>query len=546
MNTKSRNLSLGLFGLFQLMRHGTVLIALFIALFRSLIAVAANPTLHIRSESGGSVVAITYVKQTCPASTVVLEMSLDLRTWNDATPWLMSPPEVTQNPDGVSETIVYRGPVHTPGTPERFFRAQIVSEAPIINFFSDPAEIVTNLRDYPVTGIIKSGQEAWINGTRIEAGGVDDAGNFAVAIALTEGRNLIDVVIRSAATGEPLRSASKTVHFDPTLSTAGRRLLYVDCVPGGGPSPVLNGTVVLDLDSSTFLGVLPNLHVRGITPDGTRIYLHDRTIVGTHFHQPVGIVPFGGDIQLNDFLVAPDGLHLFAGDEIVDVRRNELLPGRLPVSIVSGSSWAGAPVPGGPAITQDSRWIFCNNSLNRVDWQTGEVLSTGLSGHFYSDALVAAARNLLLISEYSFADGRLKIYNATTFEERAIISGLGDFAGQVGLLGDRYCVVGSAGNAAFRTGAISVLDLDSFSLVERADVPLADNLAVDGVSEIYASTGSSDGGCPRIGIDVFQFTPESGLTRLKTFHLGVNRSVPAFGAPQYDAIRRIVFKSVRL
>lgn len=498
--------------------------------------------LDIYFEDSGSLLVVNHIKQICPASTEDLEISADLRQWNSAGGFLVSPSQAAPISDGNWETVQYRLSVANIGVGATFFRIRSVMDPPVIDFLTGPEELTTNLRSYLVCGSAPAGHEVWVNGTKIELSSIDEAGNFAVVVPLSEGQNTIELAFHAITGGEITRTVRKTIRADASFSTAGRRLVYVDCVPAGGLSPVLDGTVVVDLDSNSLLGFIPGLHVRGASPDGRETYFGDRSALGTDFHQTLRVLPFSSEIPLNGFLVTPDGRHHFSGDEILNVAQNQILTNRLPVNIISGSSWAGAPVPGGPAISPDGRWIFCNESLNRVDWKSGEITNTGLHALFYSDTIVAGTKNLLLISEYSFAEGRVKVYDAGTFEEKAVISGLSDFAGQLGLLGERYCVVGAGGNAAWRNGSLTVIDLDSYSMVATVGLPLADNLTVDGRSEIYVSAGTSDGPCSRIGVDVFKFEPEKGLTRVKTFRLGVNRSLSTVGAPQFDAIRRIVFK----
>jgi DNA-binding beta-propeller fold protein YncE len=253
-------------------------------------------------------------------------------------------------------------------------------------------------------------------------------------------------------------------------------------------------------------------------------------------------LPFSAEVPLNGFVVAPDGSRLYAGDEVVDVAANRLLSTRMPVSIETGSSWAGAPVPGGPAISRDGRVIYCQNAILAVDTTTGTATDTGLYGYFMSGVAVNPAGTLLLVSEYSYGGGRLKIADLPALQAQTVVGGLGDFSGEIGFVGDN-AIVSCSGNPAWGGGGISVISLASRTVISSKLLPLADNFAVSDQGEILAAAGQSDDvQGSRLGLDVFTLSPEGELLRSRTFFFGVNRFVSSFGKPSYDQIRRIVYK----
>jgi len=116
----------------------------------------------------------------------------------------------------------------------------------------------------------------------VQLGQVDPAGVDGVSVVpLATGPNELTVTIESCA-GNVLATATRTVVYDPDLTTLDRNLLYVDAVPGDAGEPgFLDGTVVIDVDAGTILGYIGDRHVRGISPDGREIYMHDNTVVGT-------------------------------------------------------------------------------------------------------------------------------------------------------------------------------------------------------------------------------------------------------------------------
>jgi hypothetical protein len=328
-----------------------------VLIVQALNVTAAGFAVSIDTEKGG-VFSIRSTRQICPATAFTLEISSDLNQWADATPFLQNSPEVTANPDGVTETVRFRVAQTNFIGSSAFFRVRGVGDPPVVDFFTSPEEIATNIRDYLVTGTAPTGQIVLINGVPTAPENVDPTGAFAVVVPLTNGANKIQMSLQSTATMQILRSAVKTVHFDQNWVSAGR-LLYVECTPMGGVS--LDGTIVIDLDAGGIVGFLPGAHVRGIAPSGQEIYFEDRAVLSTDHHQVVRALPFSSPISASAFLVSPDGTNLFSGDEIVDVPSNALLARRLPLSIASGSSWSGAPVPGGPGISPDGRKIYCGS-----------------------------------------------------------------------------------------------------------------------------------------------------------------------------------------
>jgi hypothetical protein len=372
---------------------------------------------------------------------------------------------------------------------------------------------------------------------------MDQEGNFAVSTPLLEGDNLLELVIKSG--GAIITTAEKTVRFDEDFSTGGQRLIYVDSVgvePVNGESvPALTGTIVIDLDNDTLLGLIEDKHVVGISPDGSEIYTSDKTVISTDTHRELRNLAFTQDISGNGFIVSPDGAHLYSRDERLDILSNTLLD-NLPINIVTGSSWAGAPIPGGPTISADSKKIYCCNNLRIIETEGNTVTQTSITGHFMSDIALTSDEGRILVSEYSYAQGRLDIYDANTFQALETITGLNDFAGEIVFSKDgQKAIVGSAGNARGNNGKVTVIDLDKLEIISQITVPLADNLATSGNDEFFVSAGQSDL-FNRLGVDVYVLEPSGNLVRIKNFFLGINRFKSHSGKPKYDQIRRIVFK----
>lgn len=423
-------------------------------------------------------------------------------------------------------------------------------DEPVLDFASEPFTVNTNLPTYLIASHVEPGSTVLVNNVAIPEDAIDDDGNFAATISVAlngialPSETLIELRVLGPS-GEAVTTAVKTVNYDPGYSTAGSRLLYVDIVNVDEDRPVLSGTLVIDLDKDVVLGFLTDQHVRDISVDASELYLGNRTVLDTSSNRTVRVLPFSTDIAANAFLVSPDGSRLYSGWEIVDLESNELLPERLPRSIATGSSWAGAPIPGGPAISPDGQTIFCCNDLAAIDLQTLEVIDLrGMTNSFLSDITVSNDGLSVLTSEYAFSSGRVNVYDASDLSQPPTrISGLGDFSGRIRKLGDgRRAVVGYAGNPASVTnGGVSVFDLQSKKILDSLSIPLADNVAVEGDTDVYAASGGN-ALVDRIGIEVAVVTPTGELIPSHTFFLGVNRFDQTTGKPKSDRIRRILFK----
>ncbi len=427
---------------------------------------------------------------------------------------------------------------------ERVFNGEImddnwsddIPEAPIIDFNSLPELTETNISTFVVSGSAGPNNVVLLNGASLPPGTIDEEGNFAVAVPLVEGDNLLELLIKSGE--EVVTDAEKIVCFDDDFSTGGKRLIYVNSVSAESV-PALTGTIVIDLDNDTLLGLLENKHIVGISPDGSEIYTSEKSVISTSTHRELRTMPFTRDIRHNGFLVSPDGTRLYSQNERLDVLSNTLLV-NLPLNIVTGSSWSVAPVPGGPAISRDGRYIYCRNRVNVIDTETNERSITIISGHHMSDIALSPDGSKIIISEYSYATGYLDIYDANTYELLASIKDLGDFTGEITFSKDgQKVIVGSAGNPAWPTGYVTVIDLKKVEIVPpQIPVTLADNIATSGNDEFFVSCGESN----RPGIDVYVLGASGNLLRSKSFFLGINCFKRSTGRPKNDQIRKIVFK----
>ena len=290
--------------------------------------------------------------------------------------------------------------------------------------------------------------------------------------------------------------------------------------------------------------MIPGKHVRGIAPGGSEIYMEDNSVFSTGSHQELRTLPFTQLIPSNGFLVSPTGDRLYSRNEVVVVATNQLGP-PLDVDITTGSSFAGASIPGGPDIAADGTTIYANKPVNKVDTNTGDSTPTPIEGTrvFMSDIAITPNGSQLLISNYS-GNGILDIYDANTYELSASV-GIGDFSGEIGFVGDgTKAVVGVAGNPASFSGGVVLVDLTTLIPLDGFESPLADNLTTSGHhNEVFVSTGETRAAFgKRLGVDVLVVEQDATLALSKTFFLGINKFTLAGGRPKYDQIYRIVFK----
>jgi WD40 repeat protein len=402
-------------------------------------------------------------------------------------------------------------------------------DPPVIDFFDLPAEIRTNLPAFLVAGSTAAENRVTVAGEPVPS---NEEGDFAVPVSLSAGDNRIELRIE-AVEGE--RRKEITVVRDAALSTAGMALAYVDL-----EAPELAGTAVLDARTGFPLGFLEGKHVRGIAPDGGEVYFHDRAGLSTDTHQPVVLLRFSLDIPANGFAVSADGQRLYSRDEALNRANNQRVTAKLPVTIETGSVWAHANVPGGPALSPDGTLLFCRNPLRVIDTRTFFLrpASREIFSGFISDMAVTPDGRFLLIAEYSSASGRLEVYDSATLDPLATVTGLGDFSGEIVFSREgSKLVVGSAGNPQFTTnGRLTVIDTANFGKLAETSVQLADNLAITDRDEILVSSGN------RAGVDIFELLSDGQLVRTKTAFLGVGRFILTRNEPKADDIRKIVFK----
>ncbi|MCA9075932.1 MAG: hypothetical protein KDA93_12965 [Planctomycetaceae bacterium] len=436
---------------------------------------------------------------------------------------------------------------------ERVFNGETAPDGPpIVDFSAMPATIETNLNTFIVAGAtLNSGDQVFINGVPLAEGEISNAGAYSLPVPLNVGANSFTLETRSAS-GELLSSSTKTVTYDMSMSTEHERLLYVDAVAGdvGASGPSLEGTIVIVPDQNVVLGMIPGKHVRGISPDGSEIYMDDRSVFSSSNHQLIRMLTFSQSIPVGGFVVSPDGNRLYSRTESVDVTTNTLTT-PLPVDIRMPGTFQGAAVPGGPAITNDGRDIFSSrptpgDRIRKIDTSSNVVVDTGLSGipAFLSDITVSPDGDSLLVSGFR-GGGSLVVADIETLQQTGSVS-TRDFSGEIGfVVAGSMAVVGAAGNPANGGGGVFLIDWQSNAQLDYYPIPLADNLTTSNITdEIFVSTGhsNSDGfGTRRLGIDVLS-TDGDKLTLTKTFFLGINEYIPSIGTPSNDQIRGVFFK----
>ena len=435
--------------------------------------------------------------------------------------------------------------------PSKYAEAQVtVVFPPVVDFSALPSQLETNLRTFLVSGSTNPADQVSVNGANVT---LNSLGDFAYLVPLAIGPNRIELDIQSSQKG--LQPFIKMVTVDPAYSTAGLRLLYVSSI-----AQTLPGTIVIDIDHDILLGVIDGKRVRGISPDGSLLYMDDLSVINTATHQDVGAplspLAFSKAIPSNGFLVSPDGTRLYSRDEALDATTNTLLP-KLPVSIETGRSYAG-PNQGGPAISPDGRKIFWGPDLQYpyydvgvIDTVTNSVSDTGIviSGAWLSDIATSPDGRLLVVTSYF--GGGAEFYDATTYAKLGSSGWLGDFAGQIVFTKDsKQAFAGIAGNPANRGGSLTALDTSTYAISTHTVLDLADHLVLSDTQEVYVSTGSTpntfvysqqaDGRAP--GVDVYVQQVDGTLRCSKRYGLGINRFVYSSGDPKNDEIEKIVFK----
>jgi len=423
--------------------------------------------------------------------------------------------------------------------------AQSVSlPADRVDFFSLPATLTTNLPAFLVAGNVQRNSRVFVNGTEIT---VDSTGTFATRYPLSGGQSLAvgpnAIGLRVLGADASETTTVKTVDYEPSFSTQDERLLYVDSV-----APSLPGTIVIDLDSGVILGLLDQQHVRGISTDGSVVYMDSRAVISTSSHasSPGGPLPFSSNIPINGFLVSPLGDYLYSGNEIVNRSSNTLSASHLPANILTGNSFNGAPIPGGPAITPDGRFlysgvVFTGDSITKTDRASLTATNTAIPFEraFLSDFSVSPDGTTLGRASYGGGTFQVSFYDTGSLSRTTSVTVPGDFSGELVFSPAGQCVVvGSAGNPANRGGSLTAIELPGFQERACSLIDLADNLTISSGNELYVSSGT------RSGVDVVGLQPCGTLRRSRTYFLGINQFKVGSGIPANDDIRRIVLRDL--
>lgn len=423
----------------------------------------------------------------------------------------------------------------------------VESAAPITDFFSIP-DLQTNLDQFLVAAHTDPANGLWIGGAEVDrATAMDPKGNFAVVVPLSEGPNAVTLEIR-APDGTPVASTTRTITFTPGYRTEMKKL-YVAVeaanASGASPRPQVSGTVVIDLERSVPLGFL-SAHVMAASPVRAELYTEEKTILDAATHAVTGTLGFTpAALAHNAFVVSPDGARVYAGSEALDLETGELVAMPEGFELTVGATEREG---GGPAISADGALVYAMAGVYHTADNACEpypAVHDAIDGHYApdyeTDFLLFAGDTRLAVANYSWAVGRLYLFDNATRTQLATVSGLGDYLGELALSADgRFLFAGSDGNPASATdGRLSVLDAETLEVVTQRSVALANNLALDG-DRVYVSAGFDSALFPRAGVDVYVFDESSPALVLVEHHfLGVNGFV--FGE-RNDGIEKITVR----
>ncbi len=406
----------------------------------------------------------------------------------------------------------------------------VESAVPITDFSSLP-DLETNLDQFLVAAHTDPANVLWIGGAEVDRStAMDPKGNFAVVVPLSEGPNAVTLEIR-APDGTPVASTTRTITFTPGYRTEMKKL-YVDVeaanASGASPRPQVSGTVVIDLEGSVPLGFL-SAHVMAANPVRAELYTEEKTILDTATHAVTGALGFTpAALAPNSFVVSADGARAYAGSEALDLETGELVAMPEGFDLTVGASQREG---GGPAISADGALVYAMAGVYHTadnGFEPYPAVHDAIDGHwapdYETDFLLFAGDVRLAVANYSWAEGRLYLFDNATMTQLPTVSGLGDYLGELALSADgRFLFAGSDGNPASATdGRLSVIDAETLEVVAQRSVPLANNVALDG-DRVYVSAGVDHALFPRAGVDEYVFDESAQTLVLVEHHyLGVN------------------------
>ena len=340
----------------------------------------------------------------------------------------------------------------------------------IVEFASLPARQKTNIPAFPVTGRLpQETHNFYVNdvNTIFDPVGLD----FFAVVDLQEGLN--SVVIRGVnAEGKEVVYSSKEIEFDPNFLTGEKELIYANTRYVGPDNEEHEGVLVIDVEEGSFLGMIEDHKIRGISRDGSEIVLNGGMRYSTEDHSYTGrnlpiIV-----LDNNKLIYSHEDRFVYYDRVKVDLDSNLAVVPLLPKTIHRTGD-----------ISSNGNRIYLPYGF--IDISTNVFVEKPY-GSLAKELVVDPMEKYVFRSWYAYGSSLLEIRKVEDGNIEAEY-GAGDYAGNIAFSTDgRTAYAGFFGNARYGKGEILIIDMDTFEHA-RFQLHGPRSLVVSEGGKIYAS-----------------------------------------------------------
>lgn len=385
-----------------------------------------------------------------------------------------------------------------------------VSTDALVSFRAKPVR--TNLKAYPLAVFFQySITKVKLNGT--DAGQTDYGLGWRQDVELSMGANNY-MITGYDEKGEMVKSPyDVTITYDPKFSTEKKELLYLR-------KDHENNTFVIDLTDGYVLGLLPDVRMAAVTPDGSLV-VDDVGNVYRTSDQAIS----GGALPVESWpgrvpVFSADGRYAYWGNGKIDMASRQLMSDSFPLDVTAPNA----------RLLPDNTLAMAQSvtEVMIVDLATDKIVSPSAAklGYTYAGVILDPTLSYSFKTSYDWGNGSLSVYDIGT-GERIYSVGMGDFAFMTVFSNDgKYAYTGAAGNPYWGGGEICVSDIEAGQVVSRYPIFGASTLAVGADDLIYAHStgmcGNYSQGWPgdNRGIEVLRHNEAGQLERVRTYYLG--------------------------
>jgi len=367
----------------------------------------------------------------------------------------------------------------------------------VVRFSTQPDTITTNLENYIIADVFEDATEIRLNGTIVVQ---DTYDGFIEDKTLTVGNNVFTIEVTFEDASQ--ENYQKTVIYDPTYSTAAKKLLYV-------------GDIAIDLDAGAVIGRLPVMPSAG-THDGKYFVTGQNSYVYSTADNKATAKQL--NIGTRSCVFSNDDQTVYSGYEALDFETNTIITDQLPVNITSVDS----TVAEDGFIFHKGTYSDDISKISPVTFTVVKEIPHTLARNLYGGIGVSRDAALVFLSSYSYGNGALDIIDVNTEEVTSygtLSAWTSDYTGDIVMSHDgTKAFLGCYGNSSNGEGRIYVIDKTTKGIDSLYPQFGARRLTVSPEYLFATSTcKSSKGSRYHRGIEVLKLNSDSELEYQKSF-----------------------------